>query len=113
MKNRPEKKQTGRVNYVPALAGVYLLYLAYKLFRDAYTSETDIPGIAVVSGIVFAAIGGFLVYREWKAYQYGAAHIDDPSTWNDEVESSEEKMPEEGGEEIAEDSEEERDGEDA
>ena len=35
--------------------------------------------------------------REWKAYQFGAAHKDDPSTWNDDP--VEEELPAGNGDE--------------
>lgn len=38
-----------------------------------------------------------LLRREWKAYQFGAAHKDDPSTWNDDP--VEEELPADNGDE--------------
>jgi hypothetical protein len=35
-----------------------------------------------IGGIVFVLVGAFLLLREWKAYRYGQAHIDDPTSWN-------------------------------
>ena len=90
MKERPEKKQTGRVNYVWVLAGGYLIYLAVQLLAGVFTGKSDTPAIGVGGGVVFLIIGGLLILREWRAYQYGKAHIDDPSTWSDEPEAAEE-----------------------
>ena len=46
---------------------------------------------------IFTVVGGWLLWREWSAYQYGAKHKDDPSTWSDE------EPEEDGGEENHED----------
>ena len=43
--------------------------------------------MGLIGGVVFTAAGAFLFLREWKAYQYGQAHIDDPETWSDEPEA--------------------------
>ena len=108
------KKQTGKVNYFMVLAGGYLVYLAWKLFRGAAAGETDQPLVGVVGGIVFVAVGAMVLLREWKAYRYGQEHIDDPESWSDEpeelledqqdedAETEEEpaELPEEGGEET-------------
>ena len=31
---------------------------------------------------MFVLVGAFLLLREWKAYRYGQAHIDDPTSWS-------------------------------
>ena len=79
-----KKKQTGRVNYVWILAGGYLLYLAAQLFYNVVKGTSDSPPIGIAGGTVFAVIGGFLLWREWKAYRFALEHKDDPSTWSDE-----------------------------
>ena len=84
MKERPEKKRTGRVNYIWVLAGGYLIYLAIQLFGGVLTGKSDTPAIGLGGGALFLVVGGLLILREWRAYQYGKAHIDDPSTWSDE-----------------------------
>lgn len=81
------KKQTGKVNYVWVLGGGYLLYLAVQLFFRVISGASDSPAIGIAGGIVFASVGAFLLWREWKAYRFGLEHKDDPSTWNDEQES--------------------------
>ncbi|MDY3985015.1 hypothetical protein [Dysosmobacter sp.] len=78
------KKQTGKVNYVWVLAGGYLLYLAAQLFFNVIRRTSDSPAIGVTGGVVFTVAGGWLLWREWKAYRFGLAHKDDPSTWSDE-----------------------------
>ena len=88
MKN--EKKQTGRVHSVWVLAGGYLLYLAAQLFFNVFKGTSDSPAIGVTGGVVFTAIGAFLLWREWKAYRFALEHKDDPSTWSDDPETEEE-----------------------
>ena len=68
-------KQRGWVNYFRVLAGGYLLYLAYRLMRGIWDGA---------AGVVFAAAGAVVLWREWKAYQYAKAHKDDPDTWTRE-----------------------------
>ena len=86
MKN--DNKQTGKVNYIWVLAGGYLIYLAYKLFRGLFREEIDNPTLAIGAGILFIAVGAYALYREWKAYKFGLDHIDDPETWNDAEEDA-------------------------
>lgn len=83
MKNKdPEKKQSGKVNYVWVLAGGYLIYLAAQMLFGLPKSDT--PMVGLIGGIVFLIVGGLLMLREWKAYKFGLEHIDDPTTWSDE-----------------------------
>lgn len=91
-----EKKPTGKVNVFRVLAGGYLLYLSYCLARDLMKGVGNSAPLAVVGIIVFVAFGGWLLWREWKAYRFGVEHIDDPTTWSDEPEQLEE--PEEEAE---------------
>ena len=79
-----KKKQTGRVNYVWILAGGYLLYLATQLLYNVVKGTSDSPPVGIAGGTVFVVIGGFLLWREWKAYRFALEHKDDPSTWSDE-----------------------------
>ena len=74
---KQKQEQTGQVNFVWALAGGYLIYLGGKL--------------------LYSGVGFWLLRREWKAYQFGAAHKDDPSTWNDDP--VEEELPADNGDE--------------
>ena len=76
MKN--DKKQTGRVNYFMVIAGSYLIYLAYQLFRDAIKGEMTELWLSIGAGVLFTVVGALLLLREWKAYKYGQEHIDDP-----------------------------------
>lgn len=93
MKN--DKKQTGRVNYFMVIAGSYLIYLAYQLFRDAIKGEMTELWLSIGAGVLFTVVGALLLLREWKAYKYGQEHIDDPETWSDDPELLEEACSEE------------------
>lgn len=78
------QKPKRRFSYVWPLAGLYLLILAYRLVRDALNGTTAYPVMALAGAAAFIAIGGFLLYREWKSYRYDLEHKDDPSTWSDD-----------------------------
>lgn len=99
-----EKKQSARMNYVWVMAGGYLWYLSAKLLGglgDAKNIFLNLGGAAV-----FLPVGGFLLWREWKAYRYGLEHKDDPETWSEESLAEElpqpdsEEMPDSNGEET-------------
>ena len=96
-----QKKQTGKVNYIWVLAGGYLICLAIKVFREVFLGRSSNPVFSIVGGVVFVAIGLAVMLREWRAYQYGLKHIDDPSTWSDEPE----ELPEGDVENTAEEQE--------
>ena len=89
----PEKKQRGRVNNFMVLAGGYLLYLAYTLVRDAGESSNTV--LCILAAVLFAAVGGAVLWREWKAYRYGLEHKDDPESWSEEPEEPAEEEEEE------------------
>lgn len=77
-------KQTGKVSVFHTLAGIYLLYLAYRLGRGVVTGEGGSPVVGIIGMVLFAVVGGLLCWRSWKAYKYGLEHKDDPTTWSDE-----------------------------
>ena len=83
---KQKQEQTGQVNFVWALAGGYLIYLGGKLLYSLYRDGAGSSPVLVVipAAAVFIGVGFWLLRREWKAYQFGAAHKDDPSTWNDD-----------------------------
>ena len=87
-KNKYSQNQTGKVNYIWVLAGGYLLYLAFKLFRGAFLKEVDNLYMAIGAGVLFVAVGAYALYREWRAYKFGLDNIDDPTTWSDEEEDA-------------------------
>ena len=99
-----KKKQTGRVNIVRALAAIYLLFLVFRMLRNVVNGETDMVAVSIVAALVFAAVGGYLAYCEWKAYRFGLKHKDDPETWNDgqDILESAEEGPESEPKELSE-----------
>ena len=76
---KQKQEQTGQVNFVWALAGGYLIYLGGKLLYSLYRDGTGSSPVLVVipAAAVFIGVGFWLLRREWKAYQFGAAHKDD------------------------------------
>lgn len=86
MSQNDQNKQRGSVNYAWVLAGGYLIFTAIKIFKIIIAGQSDAPVAGTIGGIVFVLVGAFLLLREWKAYRYGQAHIDDPTSWslNDE-----------------------------
>ena len=82
-------KKSGKVNYVWVLAGGYLLYLAAQMFLNVIRRTSDSPAIGIGGGLVFTVVGGWLLWREWKAYKFAMDHKDDPETWSDEPEAEE------------------------
>jgi len=43
--------------------------------------------VALIGGVAYLVIGGWLLLREWKAYKFGLENIDDPETWTEETEA--------------------------
>ena len=90
-KKKPSKDERGNVRYLWVLVGAYLLYLAWQQLQLLLRGEAVNTGdmvLCVVSGAVFAAVGAWVIYREWRAWQYAQAHKDDPETWGDASEKN-------------------------
>jgi len=81
------KKQSGKVNYVWVLAGGYLAYLAAQMLFGLIRGKSETPMVALIGGVAYLVIGGWLLLREWKAYKFGLENIDDPETWTEETEA--------------------------
>jgi ABC-type nickel/cobalt efflux system permease component RcnA len=82
-KKKPSQDGRGNVRYLWVLVGGYLLYLAYQqmlLLLEGEASKPTDAAICVVSAIVFALAGAWVIYREWEAWRYAQAHKDDPQT---------------------------------
>lgn len=101
MNDEPKKPQRGTTNVFRMLAGGYLLYTAYQMFRLLWTGESDSTALCVIGGVVFAAFGSFILYLEWKAYKYGRDHKDDPSSWTMEPQELEEETTPESDDQRA------------
>ena len=100
MSQNDQNKQRGSVNYAWVLAGGYLIFTAIKIFKIIIAGQSDAPVAGTIGGIVFVLVGAFLLLREWKAYRYGQAHIDDPTSWN--LDDEDEETDNDGAELIAE-----------
>ena len=88
MSGKQGRKPTGRVNYIWVAAAAYLLFVAYQLFSRLWKGEAESLAVNLIGGAVFAVAAVLLLLREWRAYQYGLAHKDDPETWSDEPEDA-------------------------
>ena len=100
------RKPTGRVNYIWVVAAMYLLYLTYQLLNGLRRGDAENPLLNIGGSVVFVVAAVLMLLREWRAYQYGKEHIDDPETWSDEPEEAEPSKPEEPAEPAGEDEEE-------
>lgn len=69
-----KKNRNGRrgVNFVWPLAGGYLVYLGGKLLWMCYRGESSSMVLSTLAGIVFMALGGLVVLREWHIYRGGS-----------------------------------------
>ena len=88
-KKKPSKDGRGNVRYLWVLVGAYLLYLAYQQAQLLWRGEATktMAAVCVVSGLVFAGVGAWVIFREWQAWRYAQAHKDDPETWGDPSET--------------------------
>ena len=89
-KKKPSKDERGNVRYLWVLVGAYLLYLAWQQAQLLLRGEAVKTGdmiLCVVSGAIFAAVGAWVIYREWRAWQYAQAHKNDPETWGEASEA--------------------------
>ena len=93
MSGKQGRKPTGRVNYIWVAAAAYLLFVAYQLFSRLWKGEAESLAVNLIGGAVFAVAAVLLLLREWRAYQYGLAHKDDPETWSDEPEAVSDGTP--------------------
>lgn len=66
MDNR--KRYGGKMRPLLALAGGYLLYLAFRQVELVFRGEAETRGQAVIcvaSAVLFAAVGVWVLWREW------------------------------------------------
>jgi len=55
--------------YFLGLAGGYLVYLGIQQFVLLWRKEASLPWLNVLAGLLFIAIGGLVVVRQWKAHK--------------------------------------------
>ena len=83
--------------YIWAVAGAYLIYLGIQQFAALLRGEASIPWLNGLAGLLFIAVGGAVVLREWRAYRKGgSAKAGDTAEADEEEEAADE---EEGAEE--------------
>ena len=56
-------------NYLLAVGGAYLLYLAFKLVMTYIRGEASLGVFNILIAVFFAAVGGWVIFREWKRYR--------------------------------------------
>lgn len=71
--------------YLWAVAGVYLIYLGIRQFIALFNGTASIPLLNGAAGVVFLAVGGAVLLREWRNYRKGSS-----STQEDAPEDAEE-----------------------
>lgn len=71
--------------YLWAVAGVYLIYLGIRQFIALFNGTASIPLLNGAAGVVFLAVGGAVLLREWRNYRKGSS-----STQEEDAEEGEE-----------------------
>lgn len=81
--------------YIWAVAGAYLIYLGIQQLAAVLRGEASIPWLNGLAGLLFIAVGGAVVLREWRAYRKGgnakAEDADEEEEAADEEEGAEEE----------------------
>jgi len=82
--------------YLWAVAGAYLIYLGIQQFAALFRGEASIPWLNAGAGILFIAVGGAVILREWRAYRKGSKGksepedtLDEPAEEDDDAEQEE------------------------
>ena len=55
--------------YFLGLAGGYLVYLGVQEFIMLFRKQATLPWLNVLAGLLFIAVGGVVVVRQWKAHK--------------------------------------------
>ena len=55
--------------YFLGLAGGYLVYLGIQQYVLLFRKEASIPWLNVLAGLLFIAVGGVVVIKQWKAHK--------------------------------------------
>ena len=55
--------------YLFGLAGVYLVYLGVQEFIMLFRKQATLPWLNVLAGLLFIAVGGVVVIKQWKAHK--------------------------------------------
>lgn len=78
--------------YLWAVAGAYLIYLGIRQFIALINGTASMPLLNGAAGLVFLAVGGAVLLREWRNYRRGG------SSAEEESDEQEEEGPDEEGE---------------
>ena len=74
--------------YLFGLAGGYLVYLGVQEFIMLFRKQATLPWLNVLAGLLFIAVGGVVVIKQWKAYKVLTAPAA-PEETEEEEEASE------------------------
>ena len=55
--------------YFLGLAGGYLVYLGIQQYVLLFRKEASLPWLNVLAGLLFIAVGGVVVIKQWKAHK--------------------------------------------
>lgn len=55
--------------YLWAVAGAYLVYLGIQQIIALFNGTASMPLLNGAAGVVFLAVGGVVLLREWRAYR--------------------------------------------
>ena len=55
--------------YFLGLAGGYLVYLGIQQYVLLFRKEASIPWLNALAGLLFIAVGGVVLVRQWKAHK--------------------------------------------
>lgn len=55
--------------YLWAVAGAYLVYLGVRQFIALFNGTASVPLLNGAAGLVFLAVGGAVLLREWRNYR--------------------------------------------
>ncbi len=73
--------------YFLGLAGGYLVYLGVQQFIMLFRKQASLPWLNVLAGLLFIAVGGVVVVRQWKAHKALTAPAAPEETEEEEEES--------------------------
>lgn len=78
--------------YLWAVAGAYLVYLGGKQFIALIDGSASMPWLNAAAGVLFLAVGGAVLLREWRAYrQMNTKKPEDAEATEEDEEGAEEE----------------------
>ena len=73
--------------YFLGLAGGYLVYLGIQQYVLLFRKEASIPWLNALAGLLFIAVGGVVLVRQWKAHKA----LNAPAAPEEETEEADEE----------------------